>query len=524
MKKTFYIIGTIVVAVAVSGYFLFGKRGAEKYDFRFDKVSQGDLTVYVTATGTINAVTTVDVGTQVSGIVSNIYADFNSIVKEGQLIAKIDTTFLYQSVKDAEASLERAKAQFADSKRTSERETELYKKGLESEMNYSAALTAYESNQASLKQAMASLDRAKINLAYATIYAPINGVVIDRKVNIGQTVAASFSSPTLFTIANDLRRMQVETTVDESDIGRVSIGQEATFTVDAYSEEKFSGTVSQIRLAPQSIQNVVNYIVVVDVANDQLKLMPGMTANVRILVASANDVMKVSNMALRFQPSSDIIDTTGVGSLRGGFMARGNGGGDTSNMGRSSFAGGEGVGTDQGSRDQNAQSGNRGMRAGAGQRSGGMGERFQAIRDSILAAHGGKLGQDELRSEMRKMFAARTSVASAPVQQSRPQPTPSKDANKFGIVSNYPAYQKSAYVPTQQSGRGRIWILKSNGLLEPIFVRTGLNDGRYTEIATPRLKPGDQVVLGATSNGDSGSEQTRNPLAGQGQRMGGGFR
>jgi hypothetical protein len=153
-----------------------------------------------------------------------------------------------------------------------------------------------------------------------------------------------------------------------------------------------------------------------------------------------------------------------------------------------------------------------------------MGERFQGIRDSILAAHGGKLGQDELRSEMRKMFAARMSVASAPVQQSRPQPTPSKDANKFGIVSNYPAYQKSAYVPTQQSGRGRIWILKSNGLLEPIFVRTGLNDGRYTEIATPRLKPGDQVVLGATSNGDSGSEQTRNPLAGQGQRMGGGFR
>jgi len=501
MKKTFYIIVIIVVAVAVSGYFLFGKRGAEKYDFRFDKVSQGDLTVYVTATGTVNAVTSVDVGTQVSGIITKLYADFNSVVKEGQVIAQLDTTFLYQSLKDAEANLERAQAQFNDSKRNLDREKALIQRGLDSQLNYDAAVTTYETNEAAVKSAQASLDRAKINLAYATIYAPINGVVVNRAVNVGQTVAASFSSPTLFTIANDLRRMQVETTVDESDIGRVSIGEEASFTVDAYADEKFSGTVSQIRLAPQSIQNVVNYIVIIDVANDQLKLMPGMTANVKILVASAQNVMRVSNMALRFQPPSDIIDTTGMGSLRGGFMGRGNGGGDTASVGRSSFTEGQG------------------MQAGSSQRPGGMGERYQAIRDSILAAHGGKLSQDELRSEMRKLFANRMQMTAAPVQQRRPQPAQSKEAGKFGIVSNYPVYEKSAYNAADQSGRGRIWILKSNGLLEPIFVRTGLNDGRYTEIFSPKLKPGDQVVLGATSNGDSGQNQTSNPFAGGGRMM-----
>ncbi|MGA3244611.1 MAG: efflux RND transporter periplasmic adaptor subunit [Bacteroidota bacterium] len=505
MKKTIYIVGIIVVALVVSAYFLFAKRDSRKYDFRLDKVSKGDLMVYVTATGTINAVISVDVGTQVSGIVTKLYADFNSVVKAGQVIARIDTTFLYQSVKDAEASLDRAKAQYADSKRNCDRTTDLYKKGLESELNYSAALTTYESNQASLKQAMAALDRAKINLAYATIYAPINGVVTDRKVNVGQTVAASFSSPTLFTIANDLKRMQVQTTVDETDVGKISIGQEATFTVDAYAEDKFSGTVSQIRLAPQSIQNVVNYIVIVDVQNDQLKLMPGMTASVKILVASATDVLRVPNMALRFQPPADLIDTTGTGGangMRGGSGGGGEGGRDTTGGGRN-FGGGQGGGQGMG---------------------GEMMARFQGIRDSIQAAHGGKLSQDELRTEMQKLFAGRMQQRNeAPAPIVRPKQAASSDAAKFGIVSNFPEYQKSVYNPSHQSGRGRVWILKANGLLEQVFVRTGLNDGRYTEITSMRLNPGDQVVIGASS-GDASVDQARSPLTGQGQNrpMGGG--
>ncbi len=520
MKKTIYIIGIIVVALVVSAYFLFARRDARKYDFRLDKVSKGDLMVYVTATGTINAVISVDVGTQVSGIVTKLYADFNSVVKAGQVIARIDTTFLYQSVKDAEASLDRAKAQYADSKRNCDRTTNLYKKGLESELNYSAALTAYESNQATLKQAQASLDRAKINLAYATIYAPINGVVIDRKVNVGQTVAASFSSPTLFTIANDLKRMQVQTTVDESDVGKISIGQEATFTVDAYPEDKFTGTVSQIRLAPQSIQNVVNYIVLIDVQNNQLKLMPGMTANVKILVASATDVLRVPNMALRFQPPADLIDTTGTGgggAMRGGFGGRGGSGGDSSTGERNS---GGAEGGARGNFGQNREGGGPGM-------GGDMQARFQAIRDSIQAAHGGKLSQEELRTEMRKLFADRMPRRNqAPAPVTRPKQAASSDAAKFGILSSFPEYQKSSFNPSHQSGRGRVWILKSNGLLESVFVRTGLNDGRFTEITSMRLNPGDQIVLGASS-GDSAPEQTRSPLTGQGQGRpmgGGGFR
>ena len=563
MKKSIYIVGVVIVVLAFSAYMLFAKRDSHKYDFRFDKVTKGDLMVYVTATGTINAVISVDVGTQVSGIVTKLFADFNSVVKAGEVIAMIDTTFLYQSVKDAEASLDRARAQYADSKRNLDRTSELYKKGLESELNYSASLTTFESNQAALRQSQASVDRAKINLAYATIYAPINGVVTDRKVNVGQTVAASFSSPTLFTIANDLKRMQVQTTVYESDVGKISIGQEATFTVDAYPDDKFTGHVSQIRLAPQSIQNVVNYIVIIDVVNDQLKLMPGMTANVKILVANATDVLRVPNMALRFQPPTDLIDTVAMNALRGGMGGRGDMGADTARMGRNFGAAidstargasgqnrqgggqavvggasgqnrqGGGQGMQGGDVGQNRQGGGQGMqgggfgqsRQGGGQgMEGGMMGRFQAMRDSIQAAHKGKLSQEELRAEMQKLFAGRMSGRnqSMPVAQQQ-KPAASSDAAKFGIVSKFPEYQKSAYIPSHQSGRGRVWILKPSGLLEPISVRTGLNDGRYTEITSMKLNPGDQLVLGASS-GDTPVGTTASPLTGQGQHrpMGGG--
>jgi len=521
MKKSIYIIGTVVVVLAVCAYVLFAKRDNRKYDFRFDKVTKGDLMVYVTATGTINAVISVDVGTQVSGIVTKLFADFNSVVKAGEVIARIDTTFLYQSVKDAEASLDKARAQLDDSKRNLDREKALVERNLDAQINLDAALTTYQSNSATLKSAQAALDRAKINLAYATIYAPISGVVVNRAVNVGQTVAASFSSPTLFTIANDLRQMQVQTTVDESDVGKISIGQEASFTVDAYPDEKFTGKVSQIRLAPQSIQNVVNYIVIIDVQNDQLKLMPGMTANVKVLVASSTDVLKVPNMALRFQPPTDIIDTAAMNAQRGGFGGRSDMGGDSTRIGRN-FAGAADTANRSGM-GQNRQGGGQGADGAGFRPQGDMMGRFQAIRDSIQKAHKGKLSPEELRAEMQKLFANRMSPRNQSTPPAASKQSASGDAAKFGIVSNFPEYQKSAYVPSHQSGRGRIWILKASGLLEPISVRTGLNDGRYTEVTTMRLNPGDQIVLGATS-GDTPVGQTASPLTGQGQQrpMGGG--
>lgn len=506
MKKR-TIIPAAVLLFAVGAYFLFFRGTTKKYEFRFDKVTQGDITMNVTATGTINAVTSVDVGTQVSGIISKLYADFNSIVKEGQVIAQIDPTFLQQAVKDAEASLERAKAQYADAKRTGERTKALFEKGLESQANNDAAQTQLESSSAALKQAVASLDRAKINLAYATIYAPISGVVIDRKVNVGQTVAASFSSPTLYTIANDLSKMQVQATVDESDIGRISIGQEATFTVDAYADERFSGQVSQIRLAPVSIQNVVNYTVVIDVVNDQLKLMPGMTANVQILVGKSNNILRVPNMALRFQPPADLVDSAKVIEMReSGFGGRMSGGGE----GQRDSVGGRG-----------GTSSDRGQGKGVDRR--GM---MSAIRDSIVKAHGGEMSDDDLRAEMRTVFEKMRGQRAQPV--AAPKPLPARktgSATRFGIQNNFPEYQKSSYVPLHQVSRGRVWILNSSGKLEPVFVVTGLSDGRNTEVTTQSLKAGDQLVLGATSNSDTESPQTANPLSGQGQRQrGGGFR
>ncbi len=523
MKRTVIISSVVFVLLVVVGYVVFVGGSSKKYDFRLDKVSRGDINVTVTTTGTINAVVSVDVGTQVSGIISNLYADFNSVVKEGQVIARIDTTFLWQSVKDAEAALDRAIAQTADSKRTLDRETALLAKQLDSQMNYDAALTTYESNVAAQKQAQAALDRAKINLAYATITAPINGVVINRAVNVGQTVAASFSSPLLYTIANDLSKMQVLTTVDESDIGMISIGQQASFSVDAYPDDKFTGVVSQIRLNPVSIQNVVNYTVVIDVNNDQLKLMPGMTANTKIAAADAHDVLKVSNLALRFQPPADLIDSTVLKSMREQFMGRTPGSGDSSG-GESAVAAGADSAARNGSMAHRGE-GTPGSGAGAGH--GGL-KNVGQIRDSILAANGGQMSPEDLRAEMGKVFE-RMRAGKEPAKKSNVTPMvkhlapPPGGGTTFGITQLYPQYEKSPFVANHLAGRARIWILTSQNKLTPVFVRTGVTDGRFTEITTDALKPGDQIVLGATSTSETASAS---PLSGSQQRPGGpgGFR
>jgi HlyD family secretion protein len=489
MTKRVVFSSLIVLVLAAIAYYLFVGNREKKYDFRFETVTTGDLTVYVTATGTINPVTTVDVGTQVSGIVAKLYADFNSVVKKGQVIAQIDSTFLVQAVKDAEANYDRAKAQFDESRRNLTRVETLLVRGLESQLNYDVALTSFQSNTASMKSAQATIDRAKINLAYATIYAPISGVVINRAVNIGQTVAASFSSPTLYTIANDLSRMQVLTTVDESDIGRISIGQEATFTVDSYPEETFRGTVSQVRLAPVTVQNVVNYTVVIAVNNDQLKLMPGMTANVRVLVASAQDVLKIPNMALRFQPPVEVIDTAKANAAPGN--PRGGGGRGESGM------------------DESRR------------------ERFRSLRDSIQAAHKGALSDDELRGELRKVLG--DAFAGRRQQESAPAAITAKPAThtQFGIDLRFPEYQKNAYVPSQPTGRGRVWVLNAAGKLEPVMVRTGITDGKSTQVVSPVLKAGDQVVLGINYDAEDQTDRARSPLTPQGgspRPGGGGFR
>ncbi len=317
MKNRFILILILSVAViGAGGFFYFSSGSSPDVMYRTEKVTRGDIQVVVTATGTVSADTTVEVGTQVSGTIQKLYVDFNTKVKKGQVIALIDPTFLQSAVQDAEASLEKAKAQTDDSKRVYLREKDLLAKGLAAQADYDAAITTYQSNTAAQKSAQSQLDRARINLKYATITAPIDGIVISRAVDVGQTVAASFSTPTLFTIANDLTKMQVQAAVDEADIGRVQDGQDVLFTVDAYPDQTFHGTVTQIRLAPVTVQNVITYTVVIDVPNPDMKLMPGMTATSTILVTKKENVLKIPTIAFRFQPLPDQIevrkDSTGA--------------------------------------------------------------------------------------------------------------------------------------------------------------------------------------------------------------------
>jgi HlyD family secretion protein len=271
-------------------------------EYRTEPVQRGDITDSVTATGTVNPVTTVLVGTQVSGTIKNIYVDFNSKVRKGQLIAQIDPTFFETQLAQARANRDRSEAALRDAERVLNQNKELYARNLVAKNDYDAAVTGYDSAKAQLAQSKAALQAAETNLSYTKIYSPVDGIVISRSVDIGQTVAASFQTPTLFTIAQDLTKMQIDTNVAESDIGQVKVGQEVEFSVDAYPDTTFKGKVWQVRRAPITVQNVVTYDVVVQVDNRDQKLMPGMTANVSIVINRKTGILKIANAALRFKP------------------------------------------------------------------------------------------------------------------------------------------------------------------------------------------------------------------------------
>ncbi len=304
-KKKWLWIAVTIAALLGGGWYWLSNNEKEGGTFRFAKVDRGDIAVVISATGTLNALTTVQVGSQVSGTIAKLYADFNTQVKEGQLLAQLDPTFLQASVNEQKANVDRTMAQVHEADRNFSRTSDLFAKSLVSQADLDAATTSLEAAKAGLAQAQAALERSNVNLRYATIKAPISGVVISRNVDVGQTVAASLQAPTLFTIAQDLRKMKVEASVDEADIGNVKTGQIVTFRVDAFPEEVFSGVVSQIRLAPVITQNVVTYTVIIDVENRELKLMPGMTATVSIEVAQKQNILRVPVQATRFTPPAD---------------------------------------------------------------------------------------------------------------------------------------------------------------------------------------------------------------------------
>jgi HlyD family secretion protein len=360
-------------------------------------------------------VTTVQVGTQVSGQVSAINVDFNDRVKKGQLIARIDPTLAQQAVRDAEASLERNNAELANAQRAFDRNKQLYEKKVLTESEYSTALYQLQVAQANLKSAEVAVERARKNLAYTSIYSPIDGIVVERNVDVGQTVAASLSAPQLFLIANDLSEMWILASVDESDIGLIAEGQPVRFTVQAYPTRTFTGTVNQVRLQSTVTENVVNYTVVIDCQNLDGKLLPGMTATVDFLVGTATDVFRVPNAALRFRPTADQIAKLGD---------------------RNST-----TTTDLGSADTTRRSPNDSTRS--------------------------RLPNDSTRSRS-DAAGGRTGAGGASTSRSG----------------------------TRAGGTAQLWYLNAEGKLASMRVRTGVTDGKLTEIRGTELKAGMQVIAG----------------------------
>lgn len=305
-KKRIIIVSAIAIGlIAILGLSRSCKKQEQKVTLETVKVKKGTVSNVVTATGTIEAIKTVEVGTQVSGEIRKIYVDYNSQVKAGQLLAELDRKPLTTALTIAEASLDNAKAEMTYQTSNFNRVKALYDKKLVAEADFDQTRYDHERAVASLKTAQLNYDKAKINLDYAYIYSPIDGVVLSRAVDEGQTVAASFNTPTLFSIANDLTRMQVEASIDEADIGQVKNNQRVDFSVDAYPGQNFKGTVTQIRLQPVTTSNVVTYTVIVEAPNPDKKLMPGMTASITIVTEEAVDVLTVSSKALRFKPTPD---------------------------------------------------------------------------------------------------------------------------------------------------------------------------------------------------------------------------
>ena len=351
------------MAAASAAYYFFWVKKHAPLEWTTAQVERGDVVVSVSSTGTINPVTTVQVGTRVSGTITKIYVDFNSNVKQGQVIAELDKTPLLASLQDARASEQKAYVQMVQAKRDYDRNKKLWDEKIVADADYYTSQTNYEAAVNTYTSAKAQANTAEINLKYAIIVAPINGTVVSRNVDVGQTVASSFSTPTLFAIANDLTKMEVVASVDEADIGQIKEKQEVSFTVDAYPDLTFKGTVQQIRIQPIITTNVVTYNVIIEVNNDDLKLLPGMTANITIVVQKHENVLKVPTAALRFRPDSttfkeialhmpdsvrkkfeerrkegrgDRGDRGGKGGGKGGWGARdGKGGGKGGNMQRS---------------------------------------------------------------------------------------------------------------------------------------------------------------------------------------------
>jgi HlyD family secretion protein len=399
------VIAIVLLVGAVGAGLAFWPDKDKQSEFQTEVVERGEVTMIVTATGTISAVTTVQVGSQVSGIIARLHADFNSRVSKGQLLAELDPTPFEAQVAQRQADVAQAEVQMRNAEVSLKRQERLRAEQLAPEADYDGAKAAHDVTVAQVEQARAALRQSQTNLTYTRILSPIEGIVVARQYDVGQTVAASFQAPTLFTIAQDLTKMQVQADVDQSDIGRISVGQVAKFTVDAYPEQVFQGKIAQVRLNATVNQNVITYPVMIEVDNPGEKLRPNMTADITVEVDRVQDVLRVPNAALRFRP---------------------NGGGP----------GGPGGVGGQGGRSK------AGGRGGEGGRPGG----------------------------------------------------PAAAAEQFGETSRQPAGMR----------RQVVYRLTPAGTLEPVPIRPGITDGRYTAVVEGDIQAGDRVAIGlATTRAQS---------------------
>jgi HlyD family secretion protein len=471
--------------------------------YRTARVDRGSIEQRVSATGTIRPVIQVQVGSQVSGTVSKIFADYNSRVKKGQVLLQIDPSAFKARVLQNQAAVDRAVAGVRDGQRQLDRAQALIKEQIIAQTELEAAQVTLQQRNADLKQARAQLDASQVDLANTTIRAPIDGVVISRSIDVGQTVAASLQAPQLFVLGNDLTRMQVETNIDEADIGQVRSGLPVTFTVDAFQDATFNGTVSQVRLDPITQQGVVTYTTVIGAPNPDLRLRPGMTANVSVLIDRRDDVLRVPAAALRFRPpGAGTGGRRGAGAAGGSVAAArgdpsGGGTGDAGGAQGAAYAQGENVAASSGAADT-ARFGR--YRSGHGGRGGAPDSarmRRWAMRGGAAGAGGGRVGGG---GGLRRGASADSSARSLDVSGSE--------------IPTGPMYKP-----------GAVYVLRGK---KPVRVRvlSGLSDGTNVEVQSDSLAVGDLVIIGleVAATGPSnlqpppgmGGPQFRGPRGGAG--------
>ena len=571
MKRAAIVVLIVaVIGAGVGAYYI--RRGGTELAFMTSPVTRGDVVDAVASTGTLQAVITVQVGSQVSGNISWLGADFNSIVKTGQVIAKLDPALFEATVQQAKANLAKANADVVQSQATVEhskvalidaqqkytRMKNLFDQKLETQADLDAAKTvvdsatadvqstqaALNSAKASVTQSEASLNQAQVNLDHTIITAPVDGIITQRSVDVGQTVAASMTAPTVFIIAADLTKMQVSANIDEADVGRIRPGQRATFRVDAYPTDTFSGVVAQIRLNPIVVQNVTTYATMLNVDNTDLRLKPGMTANLRIEVSRKSNVLRVPNAAVRFRPSADIFAALNepvppdLVPGRGGRGGRGGGGGGGGrNASGSNAQAGQAPPASQAPGGSSAQSG-QGADSGQGGRGGVAGGGGSGRGGGRNADPAQRMAQFQAMSpDQQQQFLARMKArgqdtsafeAAATKPATGSAPTSTLFQPKYGLAQSAATIDAlfAPLVPVET--RGRVWLF-ADKQLKPVNVRLGITDGTNTEVLSSELQENAQVVTGVTGLGSTrqtGAPPAANPFqqGGRGGPGGGGGR